>query len=159
MGGIWGHWQQSSETEEAPSAKGIKAASALTISGGSFSIDSSDDALHTNGVMTISDGCFTISSGDDGAHADTSLAISGGTFHISKSYEGIESADIALSGGDISITASDDGINVAGGNDSSALGGRPGQNTFNSDGANLLTISGGCIVVDAAETAGCQRLY
>ena len=149
MGGIWGHWQQSSETEEAPSAKGIKAASALTISGGSFAIDSSDDALHTNGVMTISDGCFTISSGDDGAHADTSLAISGGTFHISKSYEGIESADIALSGGDISITASDDGINVAGGNDSSALGGRPGQNTFNSDGANLLTISGGCIVVDA----------
>lgn len=148
MGGIWGQWQQSSE-EDTPSAKAIKAASSLTITGGSFTIDSSDDALHTNGVMSISGGSFAISSGDDGAHADTSLTISGGVIDIAKSYEGIESADITLSGGEISVVASDDGVNLAGGNDSSAMGGRPGQNTFNSDGSNLLTLSGGYLVVDA----------
>lgn len=43
------------------------------------------------------------------------------------------------------------GINVAGGNDSSSVNGRPGQNSFNSSSSSnqILTINGGEIYVDA----------
>lgn len=37
----------------------------------------------------------------------------------------MKATDIVISGGTIRITASDDGVNAAGGNDSSSLGGRP----------------------------------
>jgi hypothetical protein len=88
--------------------------------------------------------------GDDGIHADTKIEIAGGSIEIAKSYEGIESASIDIKAGDILITASDDGINIAGGNDASAMGGRPGQNSFNSSGGDRLTISGGYIAVIAS---------
>ncbi len=48
------------------------------------------------------------------------------------------------------MAASDDGINVAGGNDGSSVNGRPGQNTFSASGDYTLDISGGIIYVEAA---------
>ena len=73
---------------------------------------------------------FEIASGDDGIHSDTQLDINGGTINISKSYEGIESTTITINDGTIHLVASDDGLNAAGGNDSSSTNGRPGQNNF-----------------------------
>lgn len=150
FGGFGG--QQSSttttETDEA-SAKAIKAAGTLTISGGNVTIDSSDDAIHSNTNVYISGGVIDITSGDDGMHADEKLEISAGDINITKSYEGIESLDITISGGNIKVTASDDGLNAAGGNDASALGGRPGQNMFG-EGDGMITISGGRLIVNAA---------
>ncbi len=150
--GDWGNWggQQQAATDEA-SAKGIKAGIDVTVSGGTLTVDSSDDALHSGGSITISGGDIAISSGDDGAHADVWLAVSGSSVAISKSYEGIESAAIAISGGEVRISAADDGINTAGGNDESSTGGRPGQNGFNgmNSGSNPLTITGGWVYVDA----------
>ncbi len=136
--------------QDSASAKGIKAAGAITITGGSLRIESSDDAIHSNNSIQITGGTIYISSGDDGIHADTKIEIAGGSIEIAKSYEGIESASIDISAGDIRITASDDGINIAGGNDASAMGGRPGQNSFNSSGGDQLTISGGYIAVIAS---------
>ena len=55
-----------------------------------------------------------------------------------------------INGGAIDIIASDDGINIAGGNDSSSMGGRPGQNSFTYSSNCKLTISGGNIEVSAS---------
>ncbi|MEZ4610524.1 MAG: hypothetical protein R2838_09825 [Caldilineaceae bacterium] len=44
------------------------------------------------------------------------------------------------------MTASDDGINAAGGADGSAVNGRPGQNQFAASSDYRLTINGGAIV-------------
>jgi hypothetical protein len=151
--GNWGRWGSqgnSADGTDTPSAKGLKAGSSLVISGGTIEIDSSDDAIHSNDTLRIDGGRIVASSGDDGIHADTSLEINGGDITIVKSYEGIESMDISLNGGTLHVTASDDGINAAGGNDASALGGRPGRNTFNTSASCTLAIHGGYIYVDAA---------
>jgi hypothetical protein len=120
------------------------------IRGGDFDIDSTDDAVHSNGIVRIDGGNFDINTGDDGIHGDTSLIINGGTITVTNSYEGIESANMEINGGKIDITASDDGINVAGGNDSSYMGGRPGQNSFTNSSSYTLTINGGDIQVNAS---------
>ncbi len=135
------------------SAKGISAVVGVTIEGGSFTINSADDAINSNGSVVINNGAFNISTGDDGVHANATIEINGGDFQITKSYEGIESAVITLNAGTFHIISSDDGINVAGGVDSSGMapGGRPGgrQDTFSSTGTNYLYINGGYIYVDA----------
>ncbi len=149
--GGFGMWQQnSSETEDGQSAKGLKATQGIQVKAGEYTLDCSDDAVHSNGYIKISGGSFEISSGDDGIHADSSLEISDGVIQISQSYEGLESAQITISDGNISVQASDDGLNIAGGKDSSSINGRPGQNSFASGNDQKLTISGGYLVVDAS---------
>lgn len=136
---------------DSSSAKAIKSDSIIGIFGGTFNIDSSDDSLHSNGAIRIDAGEFQITSGDDGIHSDTDMLIGGGTINIAKSYEGIESQNITINDGVIDVVASDDGINIGGGNDSSSTSGRPGQNTFESNSsAGILTINGGDITVDAS---------
>lgn len=135
---------------EDASAKGIKAAVSVVIEDGSFAIDTADDAIHSNGAVVIHGGNFTIASGDDGIHADTSVSVNGGEIQITQSHEGIEGAVITLNAGTIRLVAGDDGVNVAGGNDSSAMGRGPGQDTFTNSGSRFLYINGGYLVVDAA---------
>jgi hypothetical protein len=136
------------------SAKGIKAAANLNIDSGSFTINSADDALHSNGNLVVNAGTFVVTAGDDGMHSDATLTINGGDINITESYEGIESAVITINNGTIHLVASDDGLNVAAGNDGSGMqgpGGKPGgrQDTFNYTGSNYLCINGGYIYVDA----------
>lgn len=133
-------------TEEttSDSYKGIKATGTMTIEGGTFEIDSADDALHTNDSIIINEGDFTISSGDDGIHADTTLMINGGNININKCYEGLEAADITVVGGKTYITASDDGVNATDGTSETVVGGRPGE----ASGTAQITISGGYIWID-----------
>ncbi|MGO4544143.1 carbohydrate-binding domain-containing protein [Paenibacillus sp. 2TAB23] len=136
-------------TEEAStSAKGLKAGMEIQVGGGTFKIDSADDAIHSNGNVTIAGGELTLTSGDDGIHADTAVMVTGGKINITKSYEGIEGSIITLAGGEATVTASDDGVNVGGGNDSSSVNGRAGQNTI-TDGTHMLTITGGTYNVNA----------
>ena len=142
------------------SAKGIVGGTSVTISGGSITVDSADDALHSNNTILIQDGILTIASGDDGMHSDSTLTINGGQVEITKSYEGLESAVITINAGDIQINASDDGINLAGGADGSGMNadmqgggggkhGGPGQDMFAESGSYYLYINGGTILVDA----------
>ena len=145
---------QSTEEESSTSMKGIKAAGGLLISGGSFTIDSADDSIHSNSSVTIKDGVFEIASGDDAVHADENLTVTAGTMNISESYEGLEALHLEIQGGDITLTASDDGLNAAGGTDSSgAQGGRDGMfggggsESSSSDGSIL--ISGGTLNITA----------
>lgn len=146
---------QSLSTEE--SYKGLKAGSKILVSSGTYTIDSADDALHSNDTAEITGGEFTIATGDDGIHADNELTISDGTLAISESYEGIEASVIAISGGDIQVTASDDGLNAGGGSDTDEGTGQFGADSFGGGGAGgdqaddskSLTISGGTLAVNA----------
>ena len=116
----------SSDTDST-STKGIKSDGALYVNGGTFTINSADDAFHSNSDVTINDGTYTISSGDDGMHADSALLVNGGTITVTESYEGLEGLNITINDGKIDIAASDDGMNAAGGNDASGFGGMGGD--------------------------------
>lgn len=170
--------QMTTDTSSTVSQKGIKAGSSITINDGVFSIDSYDDSIHTNGTVDINGGTFDISAGDDAVHADDTLSIKNCNMKISSSYEGFQANIINISGGVIDLIASDDGINAAGGNDSSGFGGGRPQDNFggasgstaqlnisggticiNSDGDGVdsnatLTISGGTIVVNGTTSGG-----
>lgn len=131
------------------SYKAIKCDGAISISGGSFIINSADDAIHCNDTLSISGGTFDITSNDDGIHADSSVNISGGNIAIKKSYEGLEGREINISGGELRITASDDGVNSAGGRDTTNPN-RPGRGKFMEDYNSCnITISGGLVVINA----------
>jgi len=123
----------------------------IVITGGEFDITASNDGIHCNEDILISGGNLTISSGDDGVHADDNLQVDGGTIDIKKCYEGLEGVHITLNDGDISIVASDDGINAADGSSSSGMGmgGFGGGQASSSDSSVLLTINGGNIFVNA----------
>lgn len=148
----WGNQGMESSASDADttaSAKGLKAGVDIAITGGMITIDSADDAIHSNGSLTLSGGELLLTSGDDGLHSDATLTISGGQLNITQSYEGIESAMITINGGEIHLLASDDGINTAGGVDGSSVNGRPGQNDFMAAGNYPLYLNGGYIVIDA----------
>ena len=125
--------------------------------GGSFTIDSADDGIHSNADILISGGTFRIATGDDGVHADENLSISGGNMEITQSYEGLEALHLNISGGSITLTADDDGLNAAGGADESGFGGFFGGDRFGGKGGmgggssnGTIVISGGTIQITAS---------
>ena len=127
-------------------AKGIKCEGVLEIRGGTFAIDTEDDALNGGYQVIISGGTLTIKAGDDGIHADDKIDISGGEITIENSYEGLEAVNINISGGNTSVTASDDGVNAAGGSISSTTSaGATGDNK---------TVDGAASGTEDADTNG-----
>ena len=121
--------------------KGLKSDGELLLESGTFVMDCEDDAFHSNGDVTVTGGSYTVATGDDAFHADGALTVSGGTVDITQSCEGLEGATVDITGGVISVVASDDGINAAGGDGENV----PGQ--ANSD--YWIHVSGGVITVDA----------
>ncbi len=113
FGGFGSRSAETQSTGEKLSAKGIKAAGNLAISGGTFWLDCLDDALHADRNLAVSGGMFRISTNDDAVHAEEATAIAGGEWIIEASYEGIEGNQILISGGALNISAQDDGINAA----------------------------------------------
>ena len=64
-------------------------------------------------LIVLLGGTFEIDSTDDAITADRLNKITGGDITITTSYEGIEGAYVEISGGTVDLTASDDGINAA----------------------------------------------
>lgn len=154
------------DTEGATSAKGLKSDGSLLVTGGALQADCADDALHAAGDIRILGGELTLSTGDDGVHADGAVSIEAGTLTVSQSYEGIEGTTVEISGGQVDVTSSDDGLNAASGTAmgmeaeqgvSITLSGGSvhidaGGDGIDSNGA--LTVSGGTIVVDGPTNSG-----
>lgn len=144
----------SSASETTDSSKGLKSATEILISGGSISANCQDDAIHSDGDITINGGQMALSTGDDGIHAENALCIQGGNILITQSYEGLEAADLQISGGETRLYASDDGVNAAGGEkDTSSYsngwgGGHGGMGMLSTTSGNLL-MSGGYVLVNS----------
>ncbi|MBO4414996.1 MAG: carbohydrate-binding domain-containing protein [Lachnospiraceae bacterium] len=120
---------------------GISGKDDIKVTGGTYNIKSAEDAIEANDSIAVCDGSFTINTSKDGLHAENDdddttgwIFISGGTFSINAtsdaiqatSYvqidggvfeitarEGIEATFVQVNDGQISITASDDGINAS----------------------------------------------
>ena len=142
--------QSESDTSDSDSAstKGIKADGRLYINGGTFTINSADDSVHSNSAVTINDGTYTLTTGDDGVHSGEAVEINGGTITISESYEGLEGLTVTINDGDIDITSSDDGINAAGGTEEMGFGRMGNDSTENTSTDKMwMEINGGYIHV------------
>lgn len=147
-------WERPSEEKSTntASAKGFKSGSSIAVNGGSFSIDAADDALHASVDLSISGGSFSVATGDDAFHAGELCNISGGALSAARCYEGIEGTQVNISGGDITITSTDDGINASGGLDRSGFGGFRGfggNGEFTGASDSMINISGGIIRINA----------
>lgn len=141
---------QSTTTDETLSTKGIKAEAALDITGGTVTVDSADDSLHSNDSMTVSGGGITVKSGDDGLHADNTLTIEDGTIVVEESCEGLEAIDLTINGGTLTVNASGDELDSNGAltiNGGTVYVSGPtgdGNGTFDCDG--VFTINGGVVL-------------
>ena len=126
--------------------------------------DNSDaeEGTESDSYFYIADAALTIEAADDGIHADYQALIEGGSINVKDSYEAIEALDIEISGGDINVAASDDGLNAAGGNSSTGSttfgdddwgggkGGFPGGGGFSEGGSDgVINISGGNVHIQA----------
>jgi len=131
------------------SAKALKASVLLVIEDGSFAIDAADDAVHANKRVGINGGLFQIATGDDAIHADSTLAFNDGRVTISRCYEGLESHALIISGGNIQLTASDDGLNAADGSGGGFPGGPGFPGGSLSGGSNYLHMLGGYVAINA----------
>lgn len=164
-----GNSQTTVAEENSTSMKGLKAANSMLLSGGSITINSADDAIHSDVSLTINGGTFIIASGDDAIHAEETLTVTAGKIDISESYEGLEALHIDVQGGDIKLVASDDGLNAAGGTDQSGTeggrdgmfgggpggmgGGRPGGGGFGGKSGNSngsIQVSGGSLYINSS---------
>ncbi|MBD5159609.1 MAG: carbohydrate-binding domain-containing protein [Ruminococcus sp.] len=156
-------------TSDTVSTKGIKASAEISILGGTFNINSADDAIHSNADVAIEDGNFTLETGNKGIHSDTTATINNGSVNITKSYEGIEATIIIVNGGSVEINASDDGFNASDGvtnqsgmgtySDSIMLDINGGTVYVNASGDGLdsngdINITGGTVIVDGPENSG-----
>ncbi|MEE3334469.1 MAG: carbohydrate-binding domain-containing protein [Ruminococcus sp.] len=139
-------YNSSSFNKDTMSCKGLKASgnnnnetaptNELVINGGTFNLNTADDAIHSDGYCDITGGSFYIYTGDDGVHADATLTL--GTengydrdpeIYIYSSYEGLEGAIVNAYSGKYYVKASDDGINAAGGS-SNGTQGQQGNDQF-----------------------------
>ena len=84
----------------------------LEIDSGTFVIKAGEDAINTNDSATFKGGNFAITADGDGIHTDGYLEIDDGKFNIT-AREGLEATYVKINGGDVTISASDDGINAA----------------------------------------------
>ena len=165
------------------SAKGIKAvglydeagttwqsAGDITVSGGSITIDSSDDCIHGSGNVLLTGGSIKLASADDAVHADHNLTIgtkNSGSYDdvvicVEKCYEGMEALKIYQNSGSVIVNSTDDGFNAAGGDGSGSTnpgmpwgqggfgGGRPGGFSSGNSGDYIIQFNGGFALVNAS---------
>lgn len=135
--------------DENLSTKGLKAGVFMILDDGNFTVDSSDDAIHSDHKIIINNGAYQIASGDDGVHADTSVEINDGTVYISKCFEGLESKNITINGGHVELVAIDDGINLVNTTYTAPQQGGWGVGDFGPPGNYYLYVNGGFVYVEA----------
>ena len=177
-------WNDAAFDKDTMSCKGLKASyntdeeddtseatNTIAITGGTFYLNTADDAIHSDAYITITGGEYDIYTGDDGVHGDTTLILGeeGGAdcaihMTVHTCYEGLEAGTVYVYSGCYDVTASDDGVNAAGGNGGDTTGfnpgggwgggwggsmGQPGSGTTTTTDSYSLNICGGLLTVDA----------
>jgi hypothetical protein len=128
------------------SLKAISSGDSLVIGGGTFTISSSDDALHANNTLTVNGGSFDIATGNNALLGDKTLEISNADIRISTSYEGLEGSIVKINSGNIHINAGSNGLSIR---TSRKGSGTVGRRWGGFDSGSCLYINGGYIVVNA----------
>ncbi len=156
------------------SAKGLKAGATddttgtstvgtISVNGGTFDINTTDDCVHSSGNITLVKGTMELTSGDDAVHSDADVTIGQGSADtyddvkiiVYSGYEGIEGLNINMNSGTVIASTTDDGFNAAGGADGSGSntpGGWGGNGGMNSGGGNYsLNLKGGFSIVSVTD--------
>lgn len=157
---------------------GIVSKDELVFTGGTYNITAAKDAINGKDCVKIKDGVFILSSTEGNGiqsknDEDTTAGyvyIYGGSITVTACREGIEGTAIIIEGGNVDVTAADDGFNAAsagtstsssasattdiarGGKGNGGFGGGDfgGGGAFENDTNCYITISGGTISINAS---------
>jgi hypothetical protein len=138
-----------------PTLQVTTSGAAISLGGGEYA---EAKAVSVDSLITVSSGSVTLSSPDDALKSKVRIDVNGGTINIVSSKEGIEAPNISITDGVIHLNSTDDGINATYGDDveyddGSVLvisGGYVHLNAIAGDGIDSngdLTLSGGTIIV------------
>ena len=132
----------------------------LTINGpGRLHIESGKNGIHCKSALRITGATISIRAANDGLKGKQGIYVDGGSVTITESYEGMEGANVLIRSGELSVTASDDGINAAGEDglqgDVVIEGGRLYLNASGDavDSNRSILISGGVTLVEGPENS------
>ncbi len=144
---------ETTEEEDTGSHKGLKSGGEIVINGGTFVLDTYDDGLNANTFIEINGGDFDIKSGDDAIKAEYLLTINDGNIDISYCYEGVESKELHLNGGNINIVSVDDGINASDPNSETTMGMPYGSDEPLTEEDPVIYVDGSNIIVNGSGDA------
>lgn len=116
----------------------------ITVTSGTDGLKSSNEEDPDLGYVYVRSGEITIDAGDNGVQAALALTVDGGSITVLGSEEALEGATVTVNGGDLHLTARDDGINGAGAPDSST-----GGNGMAADSTAGVEIHDGYVWIDA----------
>lgn len=91
---------------------GIASKNDIKMKGGSYTISCKLDGIEAKETVVIEAGTFKLEAESDGIQAKKSLTINGGDIDIN-AVEGLEATYVQINDGNITINASDDGINAS----------------------------------------------
>lgn len=89
----------------------------VTILGGIVNVKSGKDGINSVRELYIYAGVLGISAVDDGLHSGGSIVIEDGVITVYDSTKGVEGTLIYVKGGNLTVNASDDGMNATNGNE------------------------------------------
>lgn len=135
----------------------------LVFSSGTVCVTAKQDAVHAHDSVTVKGASLTLSAGDDGITVSNDeqtdyLLIESGNVTISACYEGLEATTVTVSGGNVSVFPTDDGINaeklisVTGGN--IRIENPTGRDADGLDSNGDIRISGGELFISVSAQGG-----
>ena len=134
-----------------------------------LSIDAADKGINGEGNVDVLGGTLSIKSQGDSIHSDYTLTVATGdtgkkapTIEVESAGEGLEGASVIINGGDIKVKSKDDGINAANGDLTDwtyKLEINGGEIYVNADGDGIdsngdLDVNGGTVEVFGAANSG-----
>ena len=135
----------------------------LVFSSGTVCVTAKQDAVHAHDSVTVKGASLTLSAGDDGITVSNDdqtdyLLVESGNVTVSSCYEGLEATTVTVSGGNVSIYPTDDGINaqklisVTGGN--IRIENPAGRDADGLDSNGDIRISGGELFISVSAQGG-----
>lgn len=101
--------------DSARSTKAVKAENSISISGGSFSVSSLDDAFFCEDSFSVSGGSLNVKTNGEAFHSDSLVLVNGGELSAEKCREGLKGKTVLINGGEIYISAEDNAISTKNG--------------------------------------------